>query len=60
MFQRLLAAAGLIALVLAAPATAAEPAAPLVDASARGDLIAVRALISKKVDVNAPRSIATA
>ena len=49
-----LAAAALVAL-LAAPATAAEPAAPLVDASARGDLSAVRALIGKKVDVNAPR-----
>ena len=61
MFLRLrarapLAAAGLFALLLLpAPARAAEPAAPLVDASARGDLTAVRALIGKKVDVNAPR-----
>ena len=59
MFLRLgarapLAAAG-FALLLPAPARAAEPAAPLVDASARGDLTAVRALIGKKVDVNAPR-----
>ena len=60
MFLRLrarapLAAAGLFALLLPAPAGAAEPVAPLVDASARGDLTAVRALIGKKVDVNAPR-----
>jgi uncharacterized protein len=50
-----LATAGVLALLLAASANAAEPAAPLVDASARGDLSAVRALIDKKVDVNAPR-----
>ena len=55
MFLRLLGTAGLAVLLLAAPATAAEPAAPLVDASARGDLTAVRALIGKKIDVNAPR-----
>jgi ankyrin len=40
---------------MTALANAAEPAAPLVDASARGDLTAVRALIGKKIDVNAPR-----
>jgi len=62
MFLRLrarapLAAAGLFALLLAAPAGAAEPVAPLVDASARGDLTTVRALIGKKVDVNAPRMV---
>ncbi len=50
-----LAAAGLFALLLPAPAIAAEPAAPLVDASARGDLNAVRALLGKKIDVNAAR-----
>jgi ankyrin repeat protein len=54
MLLRFLAAAGLIALVLPLPAAAAEPA-PLVDAASRGDLTAVRALIGKKVDVNAPR-----
>jgi uncharacterized protein len=48
-------AAGVLALLMTALANAAEPAAPLVDASARGDLTAVRALIGKKIDVNAPR-----
>src|SRR5262245_41049982 len=50
-----LAAAVILALLLPAPANAAEPAAPLVDASARGDLNAVRALLGKKVDVNTAR-----
>ena len=48
-------AAALIAVLLPVLAAAAEPAAPLVDASARGDLTAVRALIGKKTDVNAAR-----
>jgi uncharacterized protein len=54
MFLRVLVAAGLVATLLPIPATTAE-LAPLVDASARGDLTAVRALIGKKTDVNAPR-----
>jgi ankyrin repeat protein len=53
MFLRVLAAAALVTL-LSTPTTAAE-LAPLVDASARGDLTAVRALIGKKTDVNAAR-----
>jgi ankyrin repeat protein len=55
MLCRFLAAAGLAALLLPASVLAAEPAAPLVDASARGDLDAVRVLLGKKVDVNTPR-----
>jgi ankyrin repeat protein len=55
MFLRMLAAAGLVVVLLRpAPADAAAPA-PLVDAAARGDLAAVRALIVKKTDVNAAR-----
>jgi ankyrin repeat protein len=54
MFSRLPAAA-LVVVLLPVLAAAAEPAAPLVDASARGDLTAVRALIGKKADVNAAR-----
>jgi uncharacterized protein len=54
MFLRLAAAIGLAVLLLPPPAAAAE-AAPIVDASARGDLTAVRALIGKKADVNAAR-----
>src|SRR4030095_13658266 len=54
MFLRVLVAAGLVATLLPTPATTAE-LAPLVDASARGDLTAVRALIGKKTDVNAAR-----
>ena len=55
MFLRFFAAGLVAALLLPTPASAAEPVAPLVDASTRGDLTAVRALIVKKVDVNAPR-----
>jgi ankyrin repeat protein len=51
---RLLAAAGLVAALLPAPASAAEPT-PLVDAAARGDLSTVRTLIGQKTDVNAAR-----
>jgi ankyrin repeat protein len=54
MFLRFLAAAGLAALLVPAPAVAAE-SAPLVDAAARGDLAAVRSLIGKKTDVNTAR-----
>jgi ankyrin repeat protein len=55
MFLRMLAAAGLVVVLLRpAPADAAAPA-PLVDAAARGDLAAVRALIVNKTDVNAAR-----
>jgi ankyrin repeat protein len=51
---RLVTVAGLFALLLATSASASEPV-PLVDAAARGDLTAVRALIGKKADVNAAR-----
>ena len=54
MSLRLLAAAGLVAVLLPASAKAAEPT-PLVDATARGDLSTVRTLIGKKIDVNAAR-----
>jgi ankyrin repeat protein len=54
-FRAPLAAAGLFALLLPALAIAAEAAAPLVDASERGDINAVRALLGKKIDVNAAR-----
>ena len=54
MFLRLFAAATLVAVLLAAPVSAA-PAAPLVDAVVRGDLAAVRRLIGEKNDVNAAR-----
>jgi ankyrin repeat protein len=58
MFLRCAAAIGLAMLLLPAPAMAAE-AASIVDASARGDLTAVRALIGKKADVNAARTDGT-
>jgi ankyrin repeat protein len=54
MSLRLLAAAGLLIVLLPASAAAAEPI-PLIEAAARGDLATVRALIGKKNDVNATR-----
>jgi ankyrin len=54
MSLRFLASASLVAVLLPAPAKAAEPN-PLVDAATRGDVTTVRALIAKKIDVNAPR-----
>ncbi len=59
MSLRLLAAAGLVAALLPASANAAEPATPLVEAAARGDLSTIRALIGKKIDVNAARTDGT-
>jgi ankyrin repeat protein len=52
MFLRCLAAAGLVAALLPSPVRAAEPVV-LVDAAARGDQATVRALIGRKIDVNA-------
>src|SRR5262245_46498443 len=59
MSLRLLAAAGLLAVLLPASANAAEPATPLVEAAARGDLSTIRTLIGKKIDVNAARTDGT-
>jgi ankyrin repeat protein len=54
MSLRLLAATSLVAVLLSPATRAAEPT-PLVEAAARGDQATVRALIGKKVDVNAAR-----
>jgi uncharacterized protein len=54
MFLRILAAAGLIAVLLPASSFGAE-AVPLVDAAARGDHTTVRTLIKQGRDVNAAR-----
>jgi ankyrin repeat protein len=53
MFLRLLAAASLVAILLPAPVQGA--AVPLADAAERGDIAAVRALLTQGHDVNAPR-----
>jgi uncharacterized protein len=54
-FPRLCLTAGLLAVLLSLPASAAEPV-PLVDAAARGDFNAVRALIGQGRDVNDARA----
>ena len=54
MFGRLL-FAGLITLFLPAAAAAAADRLPLVDAATRGDLVAVRALLTQGADANAAR-----